>query len=310
MKISGMRKIAFILSVILLLFTAFSCTLSEPNNKNTSVVATNFPAYDFARHVCGNAAQVTMLLPAGAESHSYEPTARDIAKIQNCDLFIYTGGESDAWIEKIINSLDKKVNTLKMTDCVSLLHVGGEHTHEDGEHCEFDEHVWTSPINAGKIVNKIKDKLCEIDSENKQNYEENATIYANEISVLDKDFRAFFDTVENKTLIFGDRFPFLYFTNEYGISYISPFLGCADHSEPSAAKIAEIIKKADSENISTIYYIEFSNQNIANTIASSTGCKTALLYSCHNVSKSQLDSDVTYVSLMKENLQTLKSTMK
>ncbi len=310
MKISVIKKSAIVLTVILLLSTAFSCSLSQQNNENTSVVATNFPAYDFARHVCGNAGQVTMLLPAGAESHSYEPTARDIAKIQNCDLFIYTGGESDAWVDKILNSLDKKINTLKMTECVSLLHVGGEHTHEDGEHCEFDEHVWTSPVNAKAIVNKIKDKLCEIDIKNKQTYEENATIYANEISALDKDFRAFFDTVSNKTLVFGDRFPLLYFTHEYGISYVSPFSGCADHSEASAAKIAKIIKKIDSENISTIYYIEFSNQNIANTIASSTGCKTALFYSCHNVSKSQLNSGVTYVSLMKENLQTLKSTMK
>lgn len=310
MKISFIRKTAFIISVILLLFTAFSCTLNTQNSENTSVVATNFPAYDFARQVCKDSAEVTMLLPLGAESHSYEPTARDIAKIQNCDLFIYTGGESDAWVDKILASLDKKINTLKMTECVSLLHVGGEHAHQEGEHCEYDEHVWTSPVNAAKIVNKIKDKLCETDSKNKQTYEQNAATYINEITALDGEFRAFFDTVKNKTLVFGDRFPLLYFTDEYGLSYVSAFSGCADHSEAGAAKIAEIIKKVDSEKISTIYYIEFSNQNIANTIASSTGCKTALFYSCHNVSKSQLESGVTYVSLMKENLETLKSSMK
>lgn len=311
MAFSCLKKcICLIFVIILLCF--FGCSGAYDDDGNALVVAANFPAYDFATHVCGNSAKVSMLLPAGSESHSYEPTAQDIIKIQNCKLFIYTGGESDAWVDKILNSLDKNIKTLKMVDCVPLLPVqhehndGHEHNHDD---IEYDEHVWTSPINAIKIVNKIKETLCTIDSNNSLDYEKNANSYIDKISSLDKDFRDFFETVDNKTLIFGDRFPLIYFTKEYGLEHASAFPGCADHSEPSASTIAELIKKIDSENISTVYYIEFSNHNIADTLANETGAKTALFYSCHNVSKEQLDDGVSYVSLMQENLSTLMKNM-
>lgn len=302
MNHSLFNKIIVFFIIFSIAFTCFSCALPTQQDATTSVVATNFPAYDFAKQVCGDSAQVTMLLPAGGENHSYEPTAQDIIKINNCDLFIYSGGESDAWVDKILSSLDEKIKTLKMTDCVSLIPVS---EHEN----EFDEHVWTSPANAVLIVEKIKDNLSVIDKSNKTAYEENAANYIKQITELDNDFSAFFNTVEKKTMIFGDRFPFVYFTQQYGISYASAFPGCADHSEPSATQIADLIKKIDSEKISTVYYIEFSNQNIAKTLADATGAKTALFHSCHNVSKEQLDNGVTYVSLMRENLNTLKNTM-
>ena len=316
-QIKYIKNIIYTLLICVICITTFaSCNTVPADDGKTSVVTTNFPAYDFARAICQDSANVTMLLPVGGESHSYEPTPQDILKIQNADLFIYTGGESDVWVDKILNSLDNDVNTLKMTDCVSLLPVGGEiteeheHTQEDEHDYEHDEHVWTSPVNAAEIVMQIKDKLCLIDSTNKDSYDKNAAAYIDEILKLDSDFRAFFKTVQNKILVFGDRFPLIYFTTEYGISYVSAFPGCADHSEPSAATIADLIEKIKKENISTIYYIEFSNQNIANTLADSANARTALFYTCHNISKEQFDSGVTYISLMRENLVTLQNTMK
>lgn len=311
MIFSFLKKALVIFCCFVLVFTAVACAKPVSDDGNTTVVATNFPAYDFASHVCKGAAEVTMLLPAGAESHSYEPTAQDIIKIQNCDLFIYTGGESDVWVDKILNALDNKVRALKMTDGISLLPVGNSVDHSDEHaHDEFDEHVWTSPANAIQIIKTIRDNLIAVDSKNAASYETNATEYINEITKLDNDFRDFFKTVENKVMVFGDRFPLVYFAKEYDIKYYAAFPGCADHSEPVATTIATLIQKIDSEKISTVYYIEFSNHNIADTLAEATGASTALFHSCHNVSKDQISKGVTYVSLMRDNIETLKNTMK
>lgn len=296
-----------ILSLLLACFALTACfsacgRAQLPASEELSVVAANFPAYDFSRQVLGNAGQVTMLLPPGSESHSYEPTAQDILKIQGCDLFVYTGGESDAWVDKILNSLDREINTLKMMDCVSVL------TEEDGH--EPDEHVWTSPVNAIRITEEIRNRLCEIDSDRREIYKENAAAYIAELNALDEAFRSFFETVENKTLIFGDRFPLIYFTEEYGLEYYAAFPGCAEHSEPSAAAIALLIEKIKEKKVSTVYYIEFSNHNIADSLADATGTAAALFYTCHNVSEEQLSGGATYVSLMRENLATLQATMR
>ena len=157
---SFFNKIIIFLTVVSIVFICISCALPTQQDAITSVVATNFPAYDFAKQVCGDSAQVTMLLPAGGENHSYEPTAQDIIKINNCDLFIYSGGESDAWVDKILSSLDEKIKTLKMTDCVSLIPVD---EHEN----EFDEHVWTSPANAVLIVETSNFSLFTTNAPNK-----------------------------------------------------------------------------------------------------------------------------------------------
>ena len=266
-----------------------------------SVVATIFPAYDFAVHVAGENGDVALLLPPGSESHTYEPTAQDILKIQNCDLFIYTGGESDAWADKILRSLDREVSTLKMMDCVTLL---------ANEHGEYDEHVWTAPANAVKITESIKNALCAVDGIRKDSYEKNASAYIAEINDLDQDFKDFFSVSKPELLIFGDRFPLMYFTDAYDLTYDAAFPGCAEHAEPSAAAIKRLIEKVREKHISTVYYIEFSNHTVADSIAEATGARTALFYTCHNVSKEQLENGVTYVSLMRANLATLKDSLK
>ena len=170
--------------------------------------------------------------------------------------------------------------------------------------------MWTSPKNAIKISESIKEALCEIDSENAEIYEENLLGYKEELETLDENFADFFATVENKTLVFGDRFPFKYFAKEYGLDYYAAYDSCSTEIEPSAGTISSLIDLVNDENISTVFYIEFSNEKVANSIAESTDTKTALLHSCHNVSKDELNNGATYISLMENNLETLREALK
>ena len=338
-----MKKIVSMMSAITLsIFTLTGCSSENTQTENTQtnddkikVISTVFPGYDFTKEIGKDLVDASILIPPGAESHSYEPSPQDIIDIQNADLFIYTGGESDEWIDEILESMDKPVKTLKMVDCVELLeneehthedehshdeehteehseenHSEEEHTEEEHEHSEYDEHVWTSPKNAIKISEKIEEALSDIDEENSSTYQKNLDEYILELEKLDNEFTEFFKTVDNKTLIFGDRFPFRYFANEYGLDYHAAYMGCSTDVEPSASTIAELIDIVNDEKIGTIFYIEFSNHKVADSIAESTGADTKMLHSCHNVSKDELNNNATYISLMKNNLETLKEAMK
>ena len=285
------------------------------------IIASSFPGYDLARSVAGDLAEVSLLLPPGTESHSYEPTPRDILNVQGCDLFIYLGGESDAWVDTILNSLDTPVKTLKMLDCVSTLkeeplegmeeiHDDHDHDHGKGQVVEVDEHVWTSPVNAGKIAERISAELTALDSANASAYAANEQSLSAELTALDGEFRAFLATVADPVMVFGDRFPLRYFAEEYGITCYAAFPGCSTQTEPSAATIAYLTDLVREKQFSTVYYIEFSNHLVADSIAEATGADTALFHSCHNVSRQQLEEGVTYLTLMRGNLETLKETMK
>ena len=294
----------------------------EPQEtEKLSVVATVFPAYDFARAVGGEAAEVTLLLPPGAESHSYEPTPADILAVQQCDLFIYLGGESDTWVETILESVEPQGETLRMIDCVDLLEeetVEGmedhedEHDHDDlglGEVVGYDEHVWTAPRNAVAITQAIGTRMAALDPDNSALYEVNTADYAARITELDQAFADFFAGLTDRTMVFGDRFPLRYFADEFDIEYYAAFPGCSTQTEPSAATIAFLTEKVRQEGISTVWYIEFSNHLVADSIAEATGAQTALFHSCHNVSADDLAAGATYVSLMEGNLETLRQHM-
>lgn len=317
------KNIVLILACACFIFGFSGCGKTEKTDDGKlKVVATIFPAYDFARSVCGDTANVTLLLPPGAESHSFEPTPQDIINIQNADLFIYVGGESDSWVDDILKSMSEPVKTLKMMDCVTTVEeeiVEGmeeEQAEESGsdenqgDEIEYDEHVWTSPKNAIKIVKSISTALCGISKENEKTFTDNTDKCVSELEQLDKDFSDFFSTVTNKTLVFGDRFPFRYFADEYGLTYYAAFPGCSTETEPSAATIAFLIDKVKSEGITTVFYIEFSTHVIADTIAESTGAAVTMLHSCHNVSEDDIAAGTTYISLMKQNLETLKTALK
>lgn len=330
------RMFAALLSLTLFAALLSGCAGREPVSSGKaggfSIVATSFPAYDLARAVCGQAAEITLLLPPGAESHSYEPTPRDILAVEDCGLFLYLGGESDAWVETILSSLDAPAETLRMIDCVETLeeetlegmtaqghshddhddhddHSGDHESHGLGEVHEIDEHVWTAPENAGCIARAIARRAAELDPGNAQVYLAAADAYQQEIDTLDRDFREFFDTTGEKTLVFGDRFPLRYFAEAYGLTCYAAFPGCSTQTEPSAATVAFLTEKVREEGISTVFYIEFSNHLVADSIAEAAGAETALFHSCHNVSHQDLEAGATYLSLMRRNLETLKQCM-
>lgn len=312
------RRISLFLALVCLAGLLTGCgsgKQQETGNGRLRVVASNFPCYDFARAAGGKTADVSMLLPPGAESHSYEPTPKDILNIQKCDLFIYVGGDSDAWVDTILEAAGKKVKTLRLVDCVPQLEeeTAKEMTSREersaGEPAEKDEHVWTAPANAAKITGKIAARMEQLDAPNAAVYQANAAAYEKRIRALDADFKSFFRTVDQKTLVFGDRFPLRYFAEEYGLTCYAAFPGCSTQTEPSAATIAYLTDRVRQDHLHTVYYIEFSNHLVADSIAEATGAKTAQFNSCHNVSAQQLKDGATYVSLMRENLKMLKNTM-
>ena len=299
---------------------AESETLSDGEEQGLQIVTTVFPAYDFARAVAGEYADVTLLLPPGTESHSYEPTPADMIAVEECDLFIYLGGESDAWVDTILDSTGASDKAMRMIDCVDLLEeetVEGmeaepeehDHDHGLGEVVGYDEHVWTSPQNAAAITRAIGARLEELDAAHAQDYAAGAEDYAGQLEALDGEFRTFFDGVTDKTIVFGDRFPLRYFAEEYGLNYYAAFPGCSTQTEPSAATVAFLTDKVRQEGISTVWYIEFSNHLVADSIAEAAGANTALFHTCHNVSAEDLENGATYISLMEGNLERLRQYM-
>lgn len=320
-----MKKILSLLIITIISIGLFSsCAMpkskiAESENK-LNIVTTIFPQYDFARQVAGKHAEVSMLLKPGAESHSFEPTPQDIKKIQNADIFIYTGGENDTWVEDILSSMgDKKPETIKLLDCVPTVAEeivdGMEHEHDEkGEDKhdheeEIDEHVWTSPKNAILIVEKIEKVLSDKDKENSKEYLDNSVAYINKLKTLDNKFKEIAKSGKRKTILFGDRFPFRYFADDYGLKYFAAFSGCSTESEASAATVAFLTNKVKKEQIPVVFTIEFSNGKIADSICDATGAKKLTLHSCHNVSADEFASGVSYLSIMEQNLEPLKEAL-
>lgn len=315
------KRIAAVLCAAAL---AFACGCSADNapqsgNKDKlSIVTTIFPAYDFARQVFGDTAEVTMLLKPGTESHSYDPTAKDIIKIDSCDLFIYNGGESDTWVDGILEASDG-VKTLRMMDAVEVLeeeHIEGmqgeqeEHGDEAGEeHEEYDEHIWTSPKNAALIVDSVLKAAEEISPGNAAVYRQNAESYVGQINALDEKFEKLF-AGEERYFVFGDRFPLLYFFKEYGLNYYAAFPGCGSEVEPSAQTISFLLGKLDEENtVKTVFCIELSNHKLADILANDKGLKTTEFHTCHNITADDFAAGESYVSLMTRNYEALSEVL-
>ncbi len=314
------RSLSFIIVCALLGALLAGCgTQAGQESEGISVVATVFAPYDFARQLVGDRGEVTLLLPPGSESHSYEPTPKDIIGIQNCDLFIYVGGESDAWVADVLESVGEGVRTVTLMDCVELLeeeHVEGmetEHGDEDDEaeydEAEYDEHVWTSPRNAKLICEKIAAALCEADPEGEAEYAAALESYSQELDELDAAFKEVVSGGVRDTIVFGDRFPLLYFAKAYGLEYYAAFPGCADETEPSAATVTFLIDKVREEGIPVVFHIELSNEDMADTICAETGAKKLLFSACHNVTRAQFEAGVTYLELMWDNVDALREAL-
>lgn len=305
-----MKKILVVLIILLGFLTG-----CNKNDNELTVVATNFPCYDFLRAVTKDSKiKVEMLISPGSEIHDFEPTPGDILKIKNSKLFVYVGGESDEWLEDIISEIDpSKTKIVKLMDLVDVYeeeHVEGmEEEHEPEEEEEYDEHVWTSPVNAKIIVEKLADEVIALDESNKETYIAARDSYIGELVDIDNSIREIVANSKRKEIIFGDRFPLRYFVEEYGLTYYAAFPGCAEQTEASAKTISFLINKVKEDKIPVVFHIELSNAKIAESISKETNAKVREFNSAHNISKKDFDSGITYVDIMKSNLLVLKEAL-
>ena len=343
---------------------------SEENGK-LKVAVTLFPYYDFVRQIAGNQVDLQMVIPAGMDSHSFEPTPADIRTIQHADILISNGGTMEHWLDETLAALDTTNMTIvTMMDYVDAVeeeivegmedadhdhehtHVyvaadhdhSGEmpeehaaHAHEDDDHdhsgetpeehaahsyeedtrsyvdhdgheeeIEYDEHIWTSPVNAMKLVDVIGDTLAEADPAHADTYHQGAENYKKELEEIDSGFREVSANRKRNMIVMGDKFPFRYLADEYQLDYRAAFSGCSSDTEPSAKTIAYLIDKVKEEQIPAVYYLELSSHRVAEIIGEETGAEPLLLHSCHNVTRAQFDAGVTYVQLMRQNIENLR----
>ena len=326
---------------------------SDEKDSRPLVVTTIFPYYDFVRQIAGNRVRLKMVVPAGMDSHSFEPTPADMITMQQADLMVCNGGEMEQWVEKVTASLDtENMKILTMMDHVDVLEeetVEGmedtKHSHEDHDHAhgqseedhihdydeekthedlsqtifddhdghemdiEYDEHIWTSPANAMKLVEVITETLKEVSPENAPYFEENKNSYEKELKELDDEFKDIVSNGRHRMIVVADKFPFRYFAQEYGLSYRAAFSGCSTDTEPSAKTIAYLIDRIREKQIQAVFYLELSSHRTADIISEETGAKPLLLHSCHNVTRRQFDEGVTYLQLMKQNAKNLREAL-
>lgn len=308
--------------LLLLLCLAFSTPAQADGS--LSVIAVNFPSYDIARTLVDDAGEVSMLLPPGSESHSYEPTPQDFIAIQNADLFLYTGGESDTWVEELLSSMGEDAPiAFRLTDSVALLteetSASMEHHHEHEADCtdeshhhheeEMDEHVWTSPKNVMRIAGDLYRTLCALSAENAPVFENALERYLVQLDELDKTFEEIVASGKRDLIVFGDRFPFRYFAAAYGLHYDAAFPGCSEDAEPSVRTVISLVDTVREQQIPVIFYIEFSSRRTADILAEETGAKPLLLHSCHNISAEELANGASYLTLMRQNAEALKEAL-
>lgn len=303
-----MKRLIAILLCLCLMLCGCTAQPEKPHDETKlQIVCTSFPAYDFAREIAGDRAELTLLIKPGSEVHSYEPTPKDMIRIQESDLFICNGGESEQWAKTLITP---ELNTIYMMGCVDTVEesADGIYNAEDGEP-ELDEHVWTSPLNAIKISEEICNALCKLDTDNAEEYKMNFIAYKAQLMALDREFRQVIKNSGKHTLVFADRFPMRYFALEYGLDCYAAFPGCSSETEPSAKTVAYLIDRVREDKIPAVLYMEFSNQKMANVICEDTGCKKLPFYSAHSVSAEQFEQGVSYLDLMRINLNSLKEAL-
>ena len=313
-----------LLSGLLALVLAASLTACGqpplPEDGKTQVVCTLFPYYDFARQIGGDDVDVTLVVPAGRETHSFEPTPMDVIRISQADVFIYNGGESEQWVTDILDAAGEDIPcVLSMMDAAELheeelvegmqsgTSAHDHHDHdEDGEEIEYDEHIWTSPVTAMALCRAITDGLCQADPDHADSFRARLADYLAALETLDGTFRQIVAEGSRHLLVFGDRFPLLYFCREYGLDYRAAFHGCAGDTEPSLATLKYLIDLVNEQHIPVVYTIELSSRKVAKAIAETTGAQVRTFHSCQTVSHAEFDSGVTYLQLMEANADALR----
>lgn len=313
-----MKKIfIFILSVIIILSAFTSCTAPDETSDNgkINVVTTIFPVYDWTKNVAGENCNIIYLDESGTDMHSFEPTAKNILSITNADIFIHVGGVSDEWVENALSvSENTSLITLTLADITGMIEEeiidGMEHEHEsDHDLLQNDEHIWLSLKKAQTAVSAIADTLASADTANADKYRLNAENYNKKLSDLDKRYTDCINNAKRKTLLFADRFPFRYLTEDYGLEYFAAFPGCSAESEASFETMTFLIEKTRELSLPCIITIENSDSKIADTISNETDTKILSLNSCQSVTKADIDNGITYISAMEKNLQIITEAL-
>ncbi len=331
------KTFAILFAAIMLVGVFGGCAQQNKSNKSEkneklSIVTTIFPEYDWVKQILGDKsenADITMLLDNGVDLHSYQPTADDIVKISDCDLFIYVGGESDGWVDdalknaankdmKVINLLEALGSSVKEEEAVEGMQEE-EHEHEESENeeeheeePEYDEHVWLSLKNAEVLVNTVSESLQELDPENKDVYSANTSAYVKKLSALGSEYKKAVDGAAHKTVLFGDRFPFRYLVDDYGLSYYAAFVGCSAETEASFETISFLAKKVDELKLPCVLTIEGTQHKIAETVVKSTAEKNQKILamdSMQSTTSKDVSSGTTYLSVMAKNLSVLKEAL-
>jgi len=305
-----MQKARRIISMLVLgVFVLFvsGCSVTSGNTTTDDggklkVITTLFPQFDFVREIGKDKVNVSLLLPPGVEAHSYEPSPQDIVSIQKSGVFVYTGEFMEPWAHKVIQTTKNK--DLIVVDSSKGIDLMDEEEHHN--HGGKDPHIWVDPVYAQKMVDNIVEGLSKADSKNESFYKENGDVYKKMLQELDKSFVEAFKKTKYKTIMYGGHFAFGYFAKRYGLSHVSPYSGFSPDAEPTAQRIAELIKNMKESGSKVIYYEELIEPKVAKVISDQTGATMLLLHGAHNVSKDDMNSGITYIKIMQDNLAKLK----
>ena len=317
-----MKKGITFLITIILIFSLLVIGISKINKQSQSeekikVIATLFPQYDFAKQIGGDKVDVSLLLTPGTETHTYEPTPRDIINVNKADLYIYTGRYMEPWSDKIANSITSNTQVLDASKNINLINEerferghdtidNNEEESDNSHHHEYDSHIWLNPQNAIGMVKNIEEELCNIDPQNKEYYQKNAENYINQLESLDTEIETTIKESPKNKIAFGGTFAYAYFIQRYNLQYVSAYDSCGENSEPSVTKVKEVIDYMKENNINVIFYQELSAGKIADTISKETRATKLVFHTIHNASQEEINDGETYISLMQKNLQNLK----
>lgn len=305
------------LLLMLVIFTLTACGQTKENEESgkddtIKVVTTFYPMYDFAKNVVGEAGTVELLIPAGTEPHDYEPSAKDIAKITDADVFVYNSQELETWVKDILENVDeKKVTVVEASKSIDLMageeqeseeHEGHDHAHE------LDPHVWLDPVLAQKEVEAIRDALVKKYPEQKEVFEKNSSAYVEKLADLDTEYREAFANAENKIFV-TQHAAFGYLAKQYGLTQES-IAGISPDQEPSPSRLAELKSYIEEKNVSVIYFETSASSKVAKTLAKETGVELAVLNPLESLTNDEQERGENYISVMKENLEALKKSIK
>ena len=323
------KYISLILAALLALVSLTGCSTGNANgagNDKIQIVTTIFPEYDWVMNVLGSNpgnAEVTILLDNGVDLHSYQPSVDDIVKITSADLFIYVGGESDAWVEDVlkqktnkdmvvINLMDVLGDSAKEEEVIEGMECEEEEEEEEGPEVEYDEHVWLSVKNAAMFVDEIEGAMENVDPANSSAYKNNADAYIAKLNELDSKYASAVSEANVKTVLFGDRFPFRYMVDDYGLSYYAAFVGCSTETQASFKTITFLAEKVDENSLKSVLTIEGTDQSIAETIIQNTDSKDQKILtmnSMQSVTSDDIKNGAAYLSIMESNLEVLKEAL-